>query len=58
MDQSDDATEREARTQLIEQIMAKITDYDVHVRGYAYQQAIQSLLNRASPTLQRIELPL
>ena len=46
IDQIDDATEKEARTQLIEQIMAKITDYDVHIRGYAYQQAIQSLVNR------------
>lgn len=40
------AKEKEARSQLIEQIMEKITDYDVHVREYAYQQAIQSLVNR------------
>lgn len=46
IDQMDDAKEKEARSQLIEQIMEKITDYDVHVREYAYQQAIQSLVNR------------
>lgn len=45
IDQMDDAKEKEARSQLIEQIMEKITDYDVHVRGYAYQQTIQSLVN-------------
>ena len=57
IDQMDDAKEKKARSQLIEQIMEKITDYDVHVREYAYQQAIQSLVNRGtSPMLQLIEL--
>lgn len=41
-----DAQEREARTRLIEQIVEKITDYDVHVREYAYQQAVQALIDR------------
>lgn len=41
-----DAQEREARTRLIEQILEKITDYDVHVREYAYQQAVQALIDR------------
>lgn len=41
-----DSQEREARTRLIEQILEKITDYDVHVREYAYQQAVQALIDR------------
>ena len=41
-----DSQERETRTRLIEQIMEKITDYDVHVREYAYQQSVQNLVNR------------
>ena len=46
IDQMDDAKEKEARSQLIEQIMEKITDYDVHAREYAYQQSIQALIDR------------
>ena len=38
-----DPQEREARTRLIEQIVERITDYDVHVREYAYHQAIQAI---------------
>lgn len=41
-----DTQEREARTKLIEQIVEKITDYDVHVRKYAYQQVVQALIDR------------
>ncbi len=41
-----DAQERETRTQLIEQIVEKITDYDVHVREYAYQQSVHALIER------------
>ena len=41
-----DENERNARAKLIEQIIEKITDYDVHVREYAYQQAIQALIDR------------
>ena len=46
IEQISDAEEKEARTKLIEQIMEKITDYDVHVREYAYQQAVQVLIDR------------
>lgn len=46
IEQMSDAKEREARTRLIEQIMEKITDYDVHIREYGYQQAIQALIER------------
>lgn len=41
-----DAQERDARTRLIEQIVEKITDYDVHVREYAYQQAAKHYTNQ------------
>ena len=46
IEQMEDAQEREIRTQLIEQIIEKITDYDVHVREYAYKQSIKNLLDR------------
>ena len=46
IEQIGDAQEREARTRLVGQIMEKITDYDVHVREYAYQQAVHVLINR------------
>lgn len=46
IEQMDDEQEREARSRLIDQIMERITDYDVHVREYAYQQAVQSLIDR------------
>ena len=46
IEQMEDAQEREIRTQLIERIMEKITDYDVHVREYAYKQSIKNLLDR------------
>lgn len=41
-----DALERETRAKLIEQIIEKITDYDVHIREYAYQQTVQALIDR------------
>ena len=46
IEQMEDAQERETRIQLIEGIIEKITDYDVHVREYAYKQSIKSLLDR------------
>ena len=45
-EQLSDAAERESRLKLLEQIMEKITDYDVHVREYAYQQSVQALIDR------------
>lgn len=41
-----DEKERVIRLKLIERIMEKITDYDVHLREYAYQQTVQALVNR------------
>ena len=46
IEQIPDFQEREARFRLLEQIMEKVTDYDVHVREYAYRQTIQVLLDR------------
>ena len=46
IEQMSDEQERNTRAVLIEQIMDKITDYDVHVREYAYQQVIQALTDR------------
>ena len=46
IDHMEDSKERDARTLLIKQIMEKITDYDVHVREYAYRQSIQALIDR------------
>jgi len=46
IEQMNDAEERNARAELIEQIMEKITDYDVHVREYAYRQTVQTLIDR------------
>lgn len=46
IEQLTDENERNVRTQLVEQILEKVTDYDVHVREYAYKQSIQALLNR------------
>ena len=46
IEQLEDTQEREIRNQMIEQIMEKITDYDVHVREYAYKQSIKDLLDR------------
>ena len=45
-EQLSDDQERNNRAVLIEQIMDKITDYDVHVREYAYQQAVKALTDR------------
>ena len=45
-EQLSDAAERESRLKLLEQVMEKITDYDVHVREYAYQQSVQALIDR------------
>lgn len=42
----DDPVERSAREALLEGIMNAITDYDVHVREYAFRQSVQELLNR------------
>jgi len=42
----DDATEKEAREHLLDSILEKITDYDVHVHLYAYKQAVNALLTR------------
>ena len=41
-----DPEERENREKLLEDVMDKITNYDVHVREYAYRQSIQQLLDR------------
>jgi len=41
-----DETEKEARLKLMEEIQEKITDYDVHVREYAYRQTIKDLIDR------------
>ena len=46
IEQMSDVEERNARTKLIEQIMEKVTDYDVHIREYAYQQSVQALIDR------------
>ncbi len=46
IEQMSDAKERKARLELLEQIMEKITDYDVHIREYAYRQSIQALIER------------
>ena len=41
-----DEAEKEARLKLLDEIQERITDYDVHVREYAYQQTVQSLIER------------
>lgn len=41
-----DEKERDTRLELIEHIIEKITDYDVHVREYAYQQTVQAMNER------------
>ena len=41
-----DEEERKARHDLLDKIQEKITDYDVHVREYAYKQTIKSLTDR------------
>ena len=46
IEQMSDVKEREARLKLLDQIMEKITDYDVHIREYAYQQSMQALIDR------------
>lgn len=56
IDQMDDAKEKEARSQLIEQIMEKITDYDVHVVNMLISKQFNPWLTVASPMLQLIEL--
>ena len=46
IEQMSDVEERNTRAKLIEQIMEKVTDYDVHIREYAYRQSIQTLIDR------------
>lgn len=41
-----DSQEKAVRTELIEQIMEKITDYDCHIRDYAYKQTVQEIIER------------
>ena len=41
-----DEAEKEARLKLLDEIQERITDYDVHVREYAYRQTVQSLIER------------
>lgn len=42
----DDPEEREAREKLIDAIHERITEYDVHVREYAYKQTVKKLLGK------------
>ena len=44
--QMQDPTEREVRSELIDRIMEAVTDYDVHVRNYAYQKMIEQIVER------------
>lgn len=41
-----DAAERSAREALLDEVLEKITDYDVHVRNYAFKQSIKAILER------------
>lgn len=45
-EQLEDLQEKETCANLIEQIMNKISDYNLHVREYAYKQALQILIDR------------
>lgn len=42
----EDLAEREERVRLLEKVMECITDYDVHVREYAFKQNVKELLER------------
>ncbi len=44
--QIQDPTEREARSELIERIMEAVTDYDVHVQNYAYRKIVEQIVAR------------
>ena len=46
IEQFSDPMERSARTELIERIMEAVTDYDVHVRGYAYRKTVETIVDR------------
>jgi len=46
IEQIGDVQERETRTMLVEQIMESISNYDIHVREFAYQQSVQMLIDR------------
>ena len=46
IDNIEDEDERQARHDLLDKIQEKITDYDVHVREYAYKQSVQALIDR------------
>ena len=46
IEQIGDVQERETRTMLVEQILESITNYDIHVREFAYQQSVQMLIDR------------
>lgn len=41
-----DAQERDKRSQLLEAIWEKITDYDIHVLEYEYKQHVRKLIER------------
>lgn len=45
-EQLEDLQEKEVCTKLIEQIMDKVTEYNLHIREYAYKQALQVLIGR------------
>lgn len=46
IEQIHDPVERDIRTDLIERIMEAVTDYDVHVREYAYRKTVERILKR------------
>lgn len=46
IEQMSDVSEREARTKLIDKLLEDITEYDVHVREYAFKQTVNSILSR------------
>lgn len=49
-----DPEEREARRRLIEAVMDKVTDYDVHVREYAWKQTARAIQSRGI-SLEQVE---
>lgn len=46
IDKLGDLAEREARSKLIEDIIDKIGEYDLHIRKYEYEKYMEKLLNR------------
>ena len=44
--QIQDPTEREARSELIDRIMEAVTDYDAHIRKYAYRKMVELIVER------------